>query len=891
MKKNFVKKLALGLAFSVAVSSIPAINIAAAEKCSHEGTCPSFKSSSTKEERKELEVGQTKKYATKDNNRWYLKRFNVGNDEIAEAKMSKKGKFIKITGVKAGTTSVRLVFKHGKTKDVCKSAVIHIKVNDKEEETKAIALESVQATGVKKLVVNFNQTVDTTKATIKVKKGTVSPSVDTIVWAEDGKSATINMGSKLTKGTYDVTVTGLTEAELTGNVTVEDETLTSIEFVGTNLVADATTASQASIEFKTLNQYGEKMNVSGVTANSSFSATPGTVTACTAKQNGVVTITGINTLFQIPGTTGTITLVDTTKGVTATATVAYSAPATAKTMTVVGLYNKNNGVMSDITKGEFVTDYSVLVQVQDQYGNNVGSRFLRNIASDIAVTPIAGGNVTGVGAVSTWTDETVDGVDYIAIPLVGGTAATGTFYLTFVNQKAGLLANASFTVNSGTVIKTLNIYANDTIYENQVNELGFEAIDANGNSVTKYSDLKNIVFTVQNRDADATEDQVYFEKQADGSAKLYFKPELTLTTAAPNNKQSTIASFTVAVNEVTTANYFVKPVSFGVSQARVATEVVGIKADAATAVASGSSLTLDLNNILVEDQYANVMSVASLGSTVKVSVPATLPSGDANGSVTTVDSDFSNSTNTVTFNASASAAGDVTTVWLNIGTIDATGADNYELKLYTVDSYKASNLSIKTVNNGNTVKAATGVALAWNGNPKDLTESDVKVYGVVGGRNVEIPNTQYKITGNTGYALDYTKNPVATETGKMEVTVDTVNGPVVLTKEYTFSNAAPTLTTLKDNGGVTLSVTDTTLDKAELAGAFTMKDQYGNAIGDTGVKYTIIDVTGSGELTRTTSHNATNDVVVSNVTAGNRFTITATKGDLTVTKTVTITNP
>ena len=124
MKKNFVKKLALGLAFTVAVSSVPATNAFAAE------ANPSFKSKTSTTNRKVLEIGQTKKYGTKNNTAWSFARFNVGNDNIAVAKLSKKGKFIKVTGVSAGQTQIRAVFKNYKTKEVYKDALLHIEVKD-----------------------------------------------------------------------------------------------------------------------------------------------------------------------------------------------------------------------------------------------------------------------------------------------------------------------------------------------------------------------------------------------------------------------------------------------------------------------------------------------------------------------------------------------------------------------------------------------------------------------------------------------------------------------------------------------------------------------------------------------------------------------------------------
>ncbi len=117
MRKNFVKKLALGLAFTLTISSVPAANAAAAK------AYPSFNSIQAN-----LKVGQTKKYGTYNSTAWSFYQFKVDNETIATAKHSRKGKFIKITGVKAGITQIRAYFKNYKTKEEYKNAVLKVTV-------------------------------------------------------------------------------------------------------------------------------------------------------------------------------------------------------------------------------------------------------------------------------------------------------------------------------------------------------------------------------------------------------------------------------------------------------------------------------------------------------------------------------------------------------------------------------------------------------------------------------------------------------------------------------------------------------------------------------------------------------------------------------------------
>lgn len=830
MKKNFFKKLALVMALTVTVTSIPAHSASAAAK-------PGFKSTAVK-----VNVDQTKKYSTA-NSAKYSVSFKIGNKSVATISSSAGSKSVKVTGVAAGKTTLRADFKSYSTKKVT-TARIPVTVAEV-----ATTLSSVEAKGVKTVVATFNKAVDTTKAVVAVKKASATPSITATKWADDKKSVTITMGSKLTEGTYTVSVTGLTEAALTGDVTVKDEALTSIEIVGTNLVADATNSAVATIAFKTLNQYGERMSVTSPNVTSSF-GTANVTTDCTATRTGVITVTGINTTLQVVGTSGSVTVVDTTKGVNATATVTYSAPASAKTMTIAGLYNVSDTKFEDMTKGDTVTDFVVLATVADQYGNSLASAQLNG---KVNANLVAGGGVTGIGP---WYDTTVDEKDYVALPLVGTTASAGTFYFTFVNPTLGLLANTSFTVGAGTVIKTLSISANDTIYQGQDNTLAFEAVDTDGNAVTKYSTLKGLL---------TLPSDVKLVKQADGSAKLVYSPAAELT--GGNGKQTSVKSFTIAANGTTSTSYLVKVLTFTTYQKRVAKEVTGLKTGTATAVASGQSFRLYATDLVVEDQYSNVMSDSEVKGLTNIQVAT------SNANITVSGTAAGNTFPTSHYvTLTASAAISTTELGLGIG-----NTTDYKVTLNTVDSSKATGLVIKSINTGYVVKSS-----AANG----LTAADVKVTGVVAGKTVVIPASQYVVSGNTGYNLGTASatNPAQTLTGSLEVTVDTNNGPVVLTKDYSFSNAYSTLTTIDKNDVSTLA--PGAITKTQLATIFDLEDQYGDAYTGTAVKYEIVDVTGDS-TTRTITHNNTNDVTVTAL-AGAKFAVTATCGTITATKTITI---
>lgn len=861
MKKNFFKKLALVMALAVTVTSVPATNASAA-------AAPTFKSKAVT-----VNVGQTKKYSTANSAKYSVK-FKIGNTKVATIKYSAGSKSVKVTGVASGKSTLRADFKSYSTK---KTTTVKVPVTVKED---VAAIKSVEAAGVKKVVVTFNKAVDKEKAVVTIKKGTSSPSVASTTFAEDMKSVTINMGSKLTEGTYDVSVTGLTEAALAGSITVKNETLTSVELVGTNLIADpaidkeGTLSHSAKMDFKTLNQYGERMTVSNPNVSCTFGKAEVTKT-CTATANGVVTVKEIPTTLQIIGTSGSIVLVQPDTGISVNTTVTYAASATAKTMTVAGLYNTSDEKIMDMSGGDSVGDFVILATIEDQYGNALTASRLNDEKNGITTTIAPNAGVTGVATTNdtakrnVWTDMTIDGKDYVALQLLGDKAEAGTFNLTFVNPKAGLLANQSFTVSAGTFVKSLSVSATDSIYSDIKSELAFEAVDAEGNAITDYAKLKDLIgFTLASGTG-----TVAFEKQANGSAKLFFTPKTSLTVGSKN---STVVSFTATANKPTSTNYLVKPLTFTVYAKKVPKVITGVKSDVATAMAmtTGASITIKTSELVIEDQYSNVMSDVSMSDI-----------GFESNSVFTVEPSTTDKNYKFTLKTPGTAQESKVKFFIK-DTTDKDGQlknSSAEITVSAVDTQKASDIKISSIMDGDVVKYDE--MNLFDNNKK------VSVTGKVSGKLVSIPESQFVVSGNTGYNLGEatSSNPAQTVTGTIEVTVDTKNGPVVTTKDYSFSNANPTVTKIEKKEVENVAKAET-LTNTQFVALFNIKDQYGDAITAATilktVKYDVTNVSDNKAIVIT--HNATNDVKVTGAVKDDKLTITASKGTQTAVITVNI---
>lgn len=123
MNNKLIKKLALGLALVVTVTSLPVTANAA--------KAPGFKT-----QKATVKVGMTKKYTTVNTGKKgdskakrYSVSFEIGNESLATIKYSKGSKSVKITGVKAGETVLTANFKNYKTKKVT-TATLPVTVKD-----------------------------------------------------------------------------------------------------------------------------------------------------------------------------------------------------------------------------------------------------------------------------------------------------------------------------------------------------------------------------------------------------------------------------------------------------------------------------------------------------------------------------------------------------------------------------------------------------------------------------------------------------------------------------------------------------------------------------------------------------------------------------------------
>ena len=743
------------------------------------------------------------------------------------------------------------------------------------------------ATAVKEITLTFSKAVkDTAAAKITVKKANSAPTF-TVKWAEDAKTATLAMDSKLTKGTYDITVSGVEKEDLTASVTVEDQKLTAFEFISTNLVADPTTATSASIYFRAVDQYGK--NIAGVnpTVTTSFG---GTATAGTTKttENTKISVTNMSATLCVLGTKGTITVVDNKTGVNKTVDVVYSAPAKASKVEVVSLYNVNTGKkLESLTAGDKAGNIKLALKFTDQYGAEMAVKDVTD-SNTINVSLAAG--TTGIDLDKSADTVTIDDKEYYAISFKNDLKA-GSFQLTIVNSQVGLLDNLKFDVAAGTVIKSFSVSADEDIYAGEKATLSYTAIDADGKEVTSY----DVISKAFKNDSGATvlPAGVAIEKQKDGSAKItYTYTKSDVDNRDKDNKRgsdNTTLTFQVYPNST---NIIVVNTTIRVNQKRVFWEVSGVNSDKAVAGVKDEELSFKAEDFKISDQYGNTLSKDKINELISAGNAIQVDNEESDVSWTVKATELKTKADKFIIKVGSKNSAKVK-VYATAPDEKVAKNNGYVLTLSQANADKASNFEIKWKNDGLNTFCVSKAALTT-----DSIKDKFTVVGKVGGKTVTIPADNYAVTGLTGgdclgdpNGKGNDKAEKKTVEGTVTVNVSTTddNGKFVTTEisaKFTASNEDAKLTSIKkDNDKVVTA--KTSMAVADLAIGFKLKDQYGNDISSDGVAAKVV-ILSAADAKADVQYDGSTSCKVLNVATGDKISVTLTKGDLTDTREITL---
>jgi len=452
-------------------------------------------------------------------------------------------------------------------------------------DTKA-KVESVTAVTSKSLKVTFSKPVDTTKAKFEVKKDGLKLNASTITFNEDKTAATIELASKLTKGEYTVTVTGLTDEALTKSVTVEDERVAKIEILSDVAIVDNTAnPTQATVAYRVTNQYGEDITK--------------TTSLITNDDNNIHLSNGVATINLAAGAKVgdkvPLTLINVDSAVSTTKVLTLSAAATVSDVEITGVYNKDGKTLNedtDLSKDEFY----LLVNVKDQYGNeitdaNKAEAGLIKSQSNPTVVGTAGAN-TNVDL----TSLTINGKTQLALKLTGPVKA-GENLVTLISTATGKSATYKVTVAESTRSDVVTLSQPSLAVAKEDVLVPVTVLDKVGNTITDVKVLNN-----------ATKG-VTVSLNGNSLPAPFVNNDGATYVKVPAAKLQTEGYYTLVAQSST---YKVATLTLNVKKAAEPKVVTGLDSKVRTALLAGQSQVITTGSILVEDQYGRTMTKEQL---------------------------------------------------------------------------------------------------------------------------------------------------------------------------------------------------------------------------------------------------------------------------------------
>lgn len=761
------------------------------------------------------------------------------------------------TTVKDGTKTLATVLVEAKAIDEAKAIAAGI------YNPVVAATMTATVVGAKKFNVAFNTAVDSAKATITVKKGSIAYNTAKFTWAEDKKSVVVEMATSLTKGDYEISVAGLSDTALTAKVTAEDEKVAKIEFTSDKAVLlDKVNLTDVNAFYKIYNQYNEDVTSSKY-GEVTFSTSKGTFATIASK---TLTINSASKFAKDEKIA--ISAVHASTSTFASAVLTVVDMAQVADVTIASLYNADDKTLS------MTSDYGsfyLVVETKDQYGNSVP---VANIANDVIVTTSDSTILDVKGGVSTpgFESKSINGSTKTVLALKApSTTKAGTAVISIISKITGKLASYTVTVKETVKVDTLAISAPELAVAGEKVNLPFQAVDQFGAEMTKAGDLTAGMTTLTASVDSATIPLKFEQDYVTGKANLVL------------DASSLTAKKTVFITGQTKTNKFVT-LSITVQAPVVPTTVAGLSSSYVTKMVKYAAPTLAYDKVVIKDQYSRDITsatmlekyklgavtggyrlVAESSDTAKVTLNAATA---VSSSVYAIDWNPSLATpamNAITLNGLAKGS---STVKISLQKWDATNAkwvatgDSYPATFTVVEKADISTYEVADVAKAFDValKPTTSVAAT-----KDYAKA-ITVNGVMAdGSKVTVPY-QYTVSGATynNYYVNVVGNSAVQfgtpESGKLnvsgvdfgsgidavkEVTVPFVvtvvgnSGSVVITKNIVVSKEAPKLTTLslvtngvaKFEGGDVLSVkasdiTATTLASVIADGVKTV-DSYG----------------------------------------------------------------
>ncbi|MGP1612633.1 MAG: Ig-like domain-containing protein [Catonella sp.] len=460
------------------------------------------------------------------------------SDVVSLSKLKASAKDFTITANKVGESYIDVIGSQrsaGKATADSKKVTARIKVVVASKPSEFMGKQ----TGAKKITVTGQKLTNNVKD-YTVKLGLSTRDITSVTLNSSATEAVLEMTANIQNGDYTVEFGGKSVA-----FKGEEAKVTNIDVPNKYLVLNGDNSSSGgTIEYVVKNQFNEDITktVFGLTVNASV----GTATVNPSK--GTIDVTGMaaNLSLNMPINLN-ISKIDTVTQIVKNFNLTLAAKSKANSVTVKGLYSNNTRKPYNLTVNNASENGAarLLVEVKDQYGRKMKSTDGVSITFSPGLTGLMMDNVVYS------TLMTVDGTDYIAIPLKGTDGVkAGTATVTFVSlygTSGNNITTTKVEVSGTKQVSKLSITAPSEVYAGETAYFNYSATNDAGVAITDYSILSNDKYGVKLPEAFS------WENTANGTAKLKYDAKKDnhingITWSSAFTQMQTTAIFTIASN-------------------------------------------------------------------------------------------------------------------------------------------------------------------------------------------------------------------------------------------------------------------------------------------------------------------------------------------------------
>lgn len=700
-----------------------------------------------------------------------------------------------------------------------------------------VELTDFQATGATTFTATFNLEVDPTTTKFSVKKGVSDVTISSVEFSKDKKSVKLVLPSKLTEGSYTVSVAGVADAVFTKTIAVANEKVGSIEFPINHAIPNAA-GNKVRIAYKVVNQYQEDITatIPNVVATSNISGAGSETIA--KPSEGIIEITKATASANFKlGQAINLTLTDKATSTSNSKSVSVSGKSQLSEVKITSLYNDIDATAALNVDANY-EDFHLVLTAKDQYGLEVPTQDI----ADNAVVTVSDTSVIDVNrSVSSpvFIQLTIDGQKRTVLELKEPkNKKTGKAMVSISPKSSGKGEKYEVTVAEGVKADTISLATPQLVVAGEKTEVPFTVKGIDGREITSAVTLNNangVKLTTNDTNVKA----IIENDPLTGKAKVV----LTDYSSATTDRQVLITA--------TTAN--LKTASLLVTvKAKAEAKVIIATKDIETNLLVRGSFTLSKDTVVASDQYGREFALAqsnlATAATTQNAGKYLVQVETADDKVVLSSNKIISATNSVTVTGNKKGSN---TLKLTLQQVDAKGvaktvdSSTFEMNVKVTDKTSIISYELKNID----VIYDNPVSTSSNNYARELI-----VYGITtDGNKVIVPTTEYTvITGHDDLVYNTTTSTLFVRGNKdiiekdnqyipVKVIVSADRQPVTLEQTVMVTKAAPIANKieLQSSNGLAIrenalyipgTTANVNIASSDLRAALKITDQYGEDI-------------------------------------------------------------